>query len=153
MHTLWTTEKGYTTMKEKLSQIGTVEMVDNAREIEAARALGDLRENAEYKFALERRARLQGELKMLSEQMNRARILTKQDISSDEAGVGSIVEVKDKDGKKIKYTILGMWDADPEKNILSSQSKLALAMMGKRIGDSFEFKDEEFEVTDIKSFL
>ena len=41
-------------------------MVENAREIEAARALGDLRENSEFKFAQERRARLQSELKTLS---------------------------------------------------------------------------------------
>ena len=70
----WSTETGYNRVKERIQAISTVETVENAKEIEEARALGDLRENAEFKAALERRNRLQGELKMLSEQFNRARI-------------------------------------------------------------------------------
>ena len=58
MHILWTTELGYNKTKNRIQQISHVEIVENAREIEAARALGDLRENGEYKSALERRSRL-----------------------------------------------------------------------------------------------
>jgi hypothetical protein len=50
--TLWTTEAGYLKTKNRIEQISHVEIVDNAREIEAARALGDLRENSEYKLRL-----------------------------------------------------------------------------------------------------
>ena len=57
--------------------------MNNAREIEAARALGDLRENAEFKAALERRARLQSELKFLSDQIGKARILTPEDVVAE----------------------------------------------------------------------
>lgn len=151
--TIWTTEEGYLRTKERMQQISSVETVENAREIEAARALGDLRENSEYKFALEKRHRLQGELKHLSEQINRARVITKEDISPDEVGVGNIVEVIDPKGKKIKYTILGPWDADPEKGILSSQSKLAQAMMGLKKGEKFTFKDAEYKIASLNSFL
>jgi transcription elongation GreA/GreB family factor len=150
---IWTTEEGYLKTQERIRQIGTTEIVENAREIEAARALGDLRENSEYKFALEKRSRLQGELKSLSEQLGRARIITKDDVSLDEVGVGSIIEVKDGSGNKVKYSILGPWDANPDENILSSQSKLAQAMMGCKKGDTFQFRDEEYTITNIKSFL
>ena len=92
-----------------------------------ARSHGDLRENAEFKAALERRDRLQGELKFLSEQLNRARIITRQDISTEEAGIGAVVECRNDKGQTVVYTLLGPWDADPEKNILSFQSKLAPA--------------------------
>ena len=109
---IWTTEEGYLKVQERIRQIGTVEMVENAREIEAARALGDLRENSEFKFAQERRTRLQSELKTLSSQLNRARIITPDDIHMDEVGIGNTVNVKDSKGNKTLYTILGPWDTD-----------------------------------------
>lgn len=150
---IWTTEKGYLSTQERIRQIGTVEIVENAREVEAARALGDLRENSEYKFAVEKRSRLQGELKTLSDQLKRARIITKDDIFSDEVGVGSIVDVMDNTGNKISYKILGPWDANPDEHILSFQSKFAQAMVGTKEGDTFKFRDEEYTVAKVRSFL
>jgi transcription elongation GreA/GreB family factor len=150
---LWTTEAGYLKTQERIKRIATIEMIENAREVEAARALGDLRENAEYKFAVERRARLQGEMKLLSKQINKARILTKEDIFSEEIGVGSVVELENSKGEKISYTILGPWETNPEENIISYQSQLAQAMAGNKIGGQFTFRDEEYRVADLKSFL
>lgn len=150
---IWTTEEGYFKIQDRIRHIGTVEMIENAREIEAARALGDLRENSEFKFAQERRARLQSELTTLSKQFNRARIITKDDIHTNEVGVGTIVDVKDVNGKKFSYSILGPWDANPDDNILSLNSKLAQAMVGKKEGETFQFKDEEFKIVGLKGFL
>lgn len=150
---IWTTEEGYLRIQEKIRQIGTVEVVENAREIEAARALGDLRENSEFKFAQERRARLQSELKTLSSQLNRARIITPDDIHPHEVGIGCKVEMIDQKGKKTYYTILGPWDADPEKNILSFNSKLAQAMVGKKPGESFQFRDDKFQIVNLGSYF
>jgi transcription elongation GreA/GreB family factor len=130
-----------------------VEVVDNAREIEAARALGDLRENSEYKFALERRSRLQAELKMLSDALSQARIITPEDISAETAGVGNIVEIEDSQGTRSSYTLLGPWDADPDKNILSMQSKLAQAMCGHGVGESFEHQGETMTVKSLNNYL
>lgn len=153
INVIWTTEEGFLRTQERLKRLGTVDIVENAREIETARAHGDLRENSEYKFALEKRSRLQGELKTVSEQFNRARILTKEDVHREEVGVGSIVDVVDQQGNSTQYTILGPWDADPEKNILSFQSKLAQSMEGCKEGDSFRFKDEDYTIAGIKSFF
>lgn len=150
---IWTTEAGYLKTQDKAQHIGTIEVVENAREVEAARALGDLRENSEYKFAIEKRARLQGELKMLTEQLNRARIITRDDISREEIGIGNVVELHDKNNHSITYTILGPWDADPDAGILSSQSKLAEAMIGLRVGDTFQFRNDEYTIAKLKSYL
>lgn len=150
---IWTTEKGYLKVQDRIRQIGTVEMVENAREIEAARALGDLRENSEFKFAQERRARLQSELKTLSSQLNRARIIAPDDVHSNEVGIGSIVNVIDPQGKRSSFTILGPWDADPDRNVLSFNSKLAQSMLGKQVGDGFDFRDEEFQIVELESFF
>lgn len=150
---IWTTEEGYLRTQDRIRQLGTNEIVENAREIEAARALGDLRENSEYKFALERRSRLQGELKTLSDALNKARIITPDDVHPEEVGIGSIVDVADPQGKKISYTLLGPWDADPDQHILSFQSKFAQAMIGCREGETFDFKNEKYTVISLKSFF
>ncbi len=152
-HFIWTTEDGYRRTHNRIEQLGTVEIVENAREIEKARSLGDLRENSEYKFALEKRARLQGELKMLSDQLNRARIITTQDVPSNEIGVGTVAELVNSQGEKLTYTILGPWDADPDRNILSFQSKLAQEMRGLKSGDKFTFRHETYTVSSIQSFM
>lgn len=150
---IWTTQEGYQKLQERIQHIGTVETIDNAREIEAARALGDLRENAEYKFALERRSRLQAELLALSKQLNQARILTKNDIHTNQVSVGSIVHLRDSKGKKVHYTLLGPWDADPDRHILSFQSKLAQMMIGCKKGDTFDFQGEKYTIQQIESYL
>lgn len=150
---IWTTAEGFNKLKEQIHHIGTVETVENAKEIEAARALGDLRENSEYKFALERRDRLQAQLKLFTEQLNRARILTPEDITTEQIGVGVTAELEATDGAATAYTLLGPWDADPDAHILSFQSKLARAMCGHKVGDSFDFQGTTYTVKAINSAL
>lgn len=150
---LWTTEAGLLRTQELIQQIGTTEIVANAREIEAARSHGDLRENSEYKFALEKRARLQSDLKKLSGELRQSRIITPLDVSSDEVNIGSIVTLTDSKQNIISYTVLGPWDADPDKNILSINSKLVQAMLGCKMGERFKFRDEEFIITDLATIF
>jgi transcription elongation factor GreA-like protein/transcription elongation GreA/GreB family factor len=150
---IWTTEQGYVKLQHRIQQIATVETVETAKEIEIARAHGDLRENAEFKASLEKRDRLQSELKTLSDQLNQARIITAQDISTDKVGVGSIVTCKSEKNAEVEYTLLGPWDADPDNNILAFQSKLAQVMKGHKIGDTFQFQGETFTITGIRSYL
>ncbi len=150
---IWTTKEGYLKIQKKITEIGTVETVQNAQEIEEARSHGDLRENAEYKSALEHRARLQAELKTLSDQLNKARILTKDDVNTNKAGVGNIVECEKDDGEKITFTILGPWEANPDNNILSFQSKLAKSMANLGVGERFSFQNEAFKIIKITSFF
>lgn len=152
--TVWTTTEGYHKTQERAQYIGTISIVENAREVEAARALGDLRENSEYKFAVERRRQLQSELKRLSEELNKARIITIHDIPSDEVGIGSVISLKSLEtGEELVYTILGPWDADVDLNILSFQSKLAQSLIGKKVDDKLIFRDQEYQVTNIRSYL
>lgn len=150
---IWATPQGLEKIQRKIEQIGNVEIIENAKEIEEARAHGDLRENSEYKFALERRARLQNDLQTLSQSINCSRLLSPYDISTDEAGVGCSVELQSNGGDVISYTILGPWEADIEKNVISHQSKLAQILTGKKVGDPFQFQGENFTVRAIRSAL
>ena len=150
---IWATEQGLLDLKKKITHISTIEMLDNAKEIEEARALGDLRENAEYKAALERRARLQTDLKTFADLLNNIKILTKDIIETDKVSIGTIISSSDDKGKKITFTILGPVEADIDKNILSFQSKLAKELLGKTIGEKFEYESKTYTITDIRSVL
>lgn len=152
-HTIWTTQEGYDKVKKKIEQIATVEVVANSQEIEAARAHGDLRENAEFKAALEKRDRLQSEIKLLSDQLKNARIITAHDVSKTEVSPGTVIECSNKQGNKVTYTLLGPWDANPDKNILSFQSKLAQAMKGKTVGATLSIPGDELTIVSIRSIF
>jgi transcription elongation GreA/GreB family factor len=80
-------------------------------------------------------------------------VISPQDIIPDEIGVGAKVQLEDPKGNKVIYTILGPWDANVDAGIISFQSKLAESMIGRKIGDVIKFKDEEYVVKGIKSFL
>ena len=150
---IWTTSTGYQKIKERIHKISTVETVENAKEIEVARSHGDLRENAEFKAALERRDRLQSELKTLSDQFNQARILTKEEVKTDAIDVGVIVDFEGEDGSHISYTLLGPWDANPEKHILSFQSKLAQSMIGRKVGETIKIQGKNFKISKLKNYF
>ena len=92
--------------------MSSVEMIENSKEIEEARSHGDLRENAEYKAALEKRARLQTDLKTFADLLNNIKILTKDVIETDKVSIGTIISSSDDKGKKITFTILGPVEAD-----------------------------------------
>jgi len=116
---------------------------ENSLAIEKARELGDLKENAEYHMAkddqkvlLARQAELQGDLM-------RAKPTDFTEAPIDSIGIGSVVELNDLgSGEKVKYTILGAWDSDPENNILSYLTPLGQSILGKKVGDEVQIDVE-----------
>ena len=128
-------------------------MIENAKEIEEARAHGDLRENAEFKAACERRNRLQSELNQLSRQMKLTSVIAAHDVDTDSVSIGTIVDCEDAKENKVSFTILGPWDADPDRQILSFQSKLANNMIGKKIGESFEYQEDTYKILSIRNYF
>lgn len=151
--TIWTTEGGYQRIKERIEEIGTKETVANAKEIEIARSHGDLRENSDYKFALEKKKQLQTELRFLSRQFKNMRVLTHEDIDTSSVGVGTVVLLQNEKGEEKTYTFLGAWDVDPEHNILSVESKVAKCLKGMQAGDTCMLNHEEWKIVSIQSCL
>ncbi|MBN2479747.1 MAG: GreA/GreB family elongation factor [Parachlamydiales bacterium] len=150
---IWMTAEGYNKLKNKIERLSSVEMIDNAKEIEEARSHGDLRENAEYKAALERRDRLQSEIKLLVDQISKAKLLLKEDVTTEKVNVGTVIDCKSPHGEKITFTILGPFEAKAEENIISFQSKLAKDILGKTIGEKFLFKNQEYTIVDIRNYF
>ncbi|MBX7058808.1 MAG: transcription elongation factor GreA [Leptospirales bacterium] len=122
--------------REHLDHLINVVMPANSRDIGEAMEKGDLRENAEYKAAMERQSTLQAEIQQVSEEVKRAEIIEPKKVRRDVAAIGSLVELSQADGSRISYRILGPWDADTEQNIISYASPLAQALLGKKVGES-----------------
>lgn len=150
---IWTTKEGLSKITARIEVIATKEVIENAKEIEIARAHGDLRENSEYKFAMEKRARLQKEIKSLSAQVKNMKVLAKGDIDTSKVSIGTTVSVESEDGENKDFTILGPFDADTEKNIISAQSKLAKYLIDKKVGENVTFSDTTWKINKISSVL
>jgi transcription elongation factor GreA-like protein/transcription elongation GreA/GreB family factor len=146
---IWSTLEGLKKVTDRIEQIATKEVIENAKDIEIARAHGDLRENSEYKFAQEKRASLQKEMKTLSGQIKKARVLSKDDIDTSSVSVGTKVRIVDLEGIEKQYVILGPFDADTENDIISAQSKLAKYLLDKKVGEKVIFNDNTWEVKEI----
>ncbi len=136
----YTTAASYDEKQRKLQHIIDVEVPENSKEIGEARELGDLKENAEYKAAKERQVILSNTVTKLKENIERAQVLSKDDIDSDKIGFGTKVTLKNEDTGEIEnYTILGPWESDPSNQILSYMSPFGGELSGHSKGDSFEF--------------
>jgi transcription elongation GreA/GreB family factor len=112
----------------------------NSREIAIARSYGDLRENHEYKAAKEMQKILMRRKGELEAQLVRARGTDFANSRTDVVSVGNHVHLTDLGTQSVEqYTILGAWDTEPEKGIVSYLTPLAQALIGKKIGEETEF--------------
>jgi transcription elongation GreA/GreB family factor len=115
----------------------------NSRDIALARSYGDLRENHEYKSAKEMQRVLSRRKHELESQLARARGTDFSNPRTDVVSPGTIVVVNDLNvGQKVTYTLLGAWDGDPEKNILSYLTPLAQTFINKPVGSEVVFEGE-----------
>lgn len=132
--------------KLELEDLVNVKIPDNKREIQIARAEGDLRENGGYKAARDQQAvllRLQGKYER---ELRNARGTDFANVPADRVGIGTVVELQDlASGGNETFTILGAWDGDLEKNIISYLSDSAKALIGKTVGDETDLPTEELD--------
>jgi transcription elongation factor GreA len=137
---LLVSRKSFERKREEYETIVSKKIPENSKAIAAAREHGDLRENSEYKMAKQDQLVLMAQKSQLERELARARVSDFKDTPADQVGVGSVVEVKVAGGGTVTYTILGVWDGDPDKNIISYKTPLALALIGKRQGDTVKVK-------------
>ena len=130
-------EEGHRKMKAELDRLVNVELGRISRELnKVAEVSADIRENVEYNALMEKQATLELTILKLDSEMKRARILNRDEISTDAVNVGTRVVLQDvATGDERDYTILGPWDADFEKRILSYRSPIASSLLKKRPGE------------------
>jgi transcription elongation GreA/GreB family factor len=121
--------------------------------IAAAREHGDLRENSEYKMAKQDQAILMAHKRQLERDLQGARITDFKDATAEQVSVGSVVEVRVASGATSRYTILGAWDGDPERHVISYKTPLGAALLGKRPGETAKVKtgtsEESYSIVSI----
>jgi transcription elongation GreA/GreB family factor/transcription elongation factor GreA-like protein len=113
----------------------------NSREIAVARSYGDLRENHEYKAAKEMQKLLMRRKNELETHLVRARGTDFANPRTDVASVGTVVHATDLETQQPEhFTILGAWDSDPEKGVVSYLSPVAQSLLGHKVSDEVEFE-------------
>ncbi|WCJ58479.1 GreA/GreB family elongation factor [Fontisphaera persica] len=115
----------------------------NAREIAIARSYGDLRENHEYKAAKEMQKLLMRRKAELEHQIQHARGTDFANASTEAVSIGTRVTVTDLETQHVEtYTILGAWDTDADRGIVSYLSPIGKALIGKKVGEEAEIEGE-----------
>src|SRR5438105_10731797 len=133
------TREGYEKLRSDLDRMENAEMIDLAKRIAAARALGDLSENAEYHAAREDQGMLQARVDALKDKLSRAYIIDKTALSGDSVVFGCQVKVKDLDrGDEEVYVLVGPGDEDYDNNKILTGSPIGQGLTGKKKGDVVE---------------
>jgi transcription elongation factor GreA len=133
------TASGYARLESEIKRLKTVERPAVIRQIEEARAHGDLSENAEYHAAKERQGFIEGRVMELEDKISRAQVIDVSKLSGSTVKFGATVTLIDEDtDEKSKYQLVGEIEADVKEGLLSITSPMARALIGKAKGDTVE---------------
>ena len=137
-----TSYRSFGLRKQEYLKLINEEMPENIRKIEFAKSFGDLSENAEYQYAKDEQRALMQKQTLMQADLEAVKPDDFAGATTDEVMPGVTVVVVTKDSEKT-WTVLGEWDNDIEKGILSSKTRVAQNMLGKKVGDGFELPDAE----------
>ncbi len=126
----------YKKLSEELEHLKSVERGVIAKVIDEARELGDLKENAEYHAAKDKQGLMEARIAELTDIVGRAQVVDPSTFPHTRVSFGSTVELTDQNtGEEVHYTIVGGTESNPSKGLISIQSPMARALIGKEEGD------------------
>ena len=133
------TKDGLQKLKSELENLKNIERPKIIKAISEAREHGDLSENAEYHAAREKQSFIEGKVSELENKISRAEVIDTSSFDNSRVAFGATVEVTDlSNEKKHIYKIVGVDEADIEKNLISISAPLCKAMINKTIEDVIE---------------
>src|SRR5688572_20379500 len=121
--------------EDEIQQLEKELKTELPKEIQRARELGDLRENAEYAAAKERQRLVEARVSMLKKRVSEISLMNLDRIPHDKVGFGSTVHLKDPQGQTITYQLVMPEDADPDHGMISTASPIGRALVNKEEGD------------------
>jgi transcription elongation factor GreA len=150
------TKTGFEKLKKDLETLKNISIPENVRDIEIARAHGDISENAEYAAAKERQSYLHGKSQELENNLAMSNIIELKGITSNKVVFGCFVTITDTNsGEKIKYQLVGPLESDINQNTISVTSPIGRALIGNVIGSEIIVKTpggtRNFEIIDISA--
>lgn len=148
------TQKGYEKLEQEIKQLKYTDRPAIIEAIATAREFGDLSENAEYHAAREKQSFIEGRILDLEDKFSRADIIDVSKLSDDSVKFGATVELIDDDTEEqCVYHVVGEYEADIAKSRISTQSPLARALIGKKVGDIVDVStpkgSKTYEITKI----
>jgi len=133
------TKKGYEKLQAEIKQLKVVDRPSVIQAIAEARELGDLSENAEYHAAREKQGFIEGRIMDLEDKFSRAEIIDYSKMKGSAIKFGATVVLYDTDSDvEVKYQIVGEYEADLSKGMISLNSPIARAIISKEEGDIIE---------------
>jgi transcription elongation GreA/GreB family factor len=137
--------------KAEFEELVKKKIPENTKEIQLARSYGDLSENFEYKAAKQMQAVLVRRRSELERDLSKARGTAFENPDTSRVSIGTVVTVRDTSSKKSEtFTILGAWDGDPDRHIISYQTAIAQALLGKKAGESGTLPTGEVDIVSIE---
>jgi transcription elongation factor GreA len=135
------TPRGYALLDEELRRLRAEDRPRIVREIEVARAHGDISENAEYHAAKERQGQIEARLRQLEDRLARAQVIDPREQSGERVVFGATVVLIDVESEeRTTYTIVGEDEADVNQGMISVTSPVARAIMGREEGASVQVR-------------
>ena len=149
------TRAGYDKIRAEINELENEQMPLIEKRIAAARAEGDLSENAEYHGARESQGLLQAKINLLKDKIARADIIDTSTLPKDQVVFGATVKVKDLDfGDTEEFTLVGAGEEDYDVGKILVTSPLAQGLIGKKAGEKVEIEVpagiNRFEILDIR---
>lgn len=146
------TKEGLEKIKKELDYLKNVKRKEISEKIEKAKELGDLSENAEYHEAKDEQGMTEARIVEL-ESLLKTAVVSENNGRKDEVNIGSEVTVSSKLGEQT-YKIVGYNEADPSKGLISNESPLGQAFIGRKKGDKVSVEvpagEIEYEIIEIK---
>lgn len=146
--TMYATAESVEKKRAELEHLRRVEIPANSKALQAARELGDLSENFEYKSARARAEYLAARAAKLSSELGHTRVLEPATIDISQVRVGTKVRLSNGDLSR-DVTILGPWESEPEKGVYSNQSDVARALIGHVTGEIVSFMGNDYTIESI----
>ena len=135
------TKIGLEDIKNELNDLKKIQRPDIIKAISTAREHGDLSENAEYHAAKEKQSFIEGRITELESVLSRAEVIDLSKLDGSKVTFGTIVTVYDEDAdRNIKFSIVGPYEANLDKGLISVSSPLAKGLMGKENGSQVEIQ-------------
>lgn len=141
------TKAGHLALEEELKRLKTVDRPAVIEQIAIARAHGDLSENAEYSAAREKQGFIEGRIGQIGDFLARAEVIDNSGIQSDKVVFGATVVLKDEEGAKVTYQIVGETETDLQRGRLSVKAPMARALLGKFVGEEAVVRTPKGEAT------
>ena len=148
MDTIPITKQGHAVLVNELDDLKRVQRPEVIDAIATAREHGDLKENAEYHAAKERQSFIEGRIQELESVVGRAKIINPSELSGDTVKFGATVLVVNEDTDvEETFMIVGAYETDTDKKMISITAPIARALIGKSVGDSVEVRTPKGVVT------